>query len=785
MIVFYKHLLPLLDRRVKKLTCFAVLVMMCLALLEALALIMLVPLMQLLTSSNLSSNSQAVTAAGDLFGTSSSSDLALLLGVLVLCTYVVKSIAAVFASRWVTTLALEQEALTVKQLMHVYLHAPYQLHLERNSAEMVRTITNSCGKIYREAFVSTLTVLGDFLSMILIGVILALTNLWLAIAVAVYFALLTRGYQRIEHRLLNKATRLLHAEQAEEYRSISQSFAAVKAVKVRNVESYFANEVFDRREKMIPAYRTVLLTAVVPRYILELAMFGAAAIIAGVAFSTDTVAGATATIGVFLAGGFRLLSPLNKVVFAVSANRSALPSVEQVADDLTQIPADSPEMAWGTSGEERAHVDGLSPSISVDDVAFSYLPGVPVLQEVSFDIEVGQSIGLVGGSGAGKSTLVDMLLGVLPPDSGEIRIGGHPLTEVRRQWQQMIGYVPQSVVLFDDTVRANIAIGQPRDEVDDDRMWAVLEQSQLAEVVRELPDGLDNVIGEAGVQLSGGQRQRLGVARALYPSPQVVMFDEATSALDNETEFKLTEVLEGLRGSITTITIAHRLSTVRRCDRIFYLEHGRLLATARSPSSTPRSRASRGWSSWERSGSDPPRLHHAAGTGAQDLLRSDGSDRDVGVLDQDPDLAQHGDELLGRAPVRGRQDREVAVADAQPTRRAAGALALQAPHVAPEDLESLVGECFQARDVDRRTGADGDRGLAQLLVDQVDAGVPISGGDRRTIVARRREQRVDRDAVQLREPHEARHRDRAVAALVRAQDRGLELALRTFRHLAQ
>ena len=255
-----------------------------------------------------------------------------------------------------------------------------------------------------------------------------------------------------------------------------------------------------------------------------------------------------------------------------------MPSVEQVADDLTEIPADSPEMAWGASGEERAHVDGLSPSITVDDVAFSYLPGVPVLEEVSFDIEVGQSIGLVGGSGAGKSTLVDLLLGVLPPDSGEIRIGGHPLSEVRRQWQQMIGYVPQSVVLFDDTVRANIAIGQPREDVDDDRMWAVLEQSQLADVVRELPDGLDNVIGEAGVQLSGGQRQRLGVARALYPSPQVVMFDEATSALDNETEFKLTEVLEGLRGSITTITIAHRLSTVRRCDRIFYLEHGRLLA---------------------------------------------------------------------------------------------------------------------------------------------------------------------------------------------------------------
>ena len=137
----------------------------------------------------------------------------------------------------------------------------------------------------------------------------------------------------------------------------------------------------------------------------------------------------------------------------------------------------------------------------------------------------------------------------------------------------MIGYVPQFIVLFDELVRANVALGEARDDVDEDRLWHALELAQLANIVRALPDGLDNVIGEGGVQLSGGQRQRLGVACALYPDPQIVMFDEATSALDNETEFKLTEVLESLRGWLTTITIADRLSTVRRCDRLFYLEH--------------------------------------------------------------------------------------------------------------------------------------------------------------------------------------------------------------------
>ena len=571
MIAFYKQLLPLLDRRIRHRTCVAFAAMVFLAGLEALALILLVPLMQLLTAPDLNSNAETVKMASDLFGDPTRSQLALLLAGLVLGTYLVKSVAAVLVSRWVTTLALEQEAKIVKRLMLVYLRAPYRLHLQRNSAELVRTLTNSVTTIFRDAFVSTLTVLGDFFAMILIGIILAATNVYLAIAVALYFGIMTRGYQQIEHRLIDRASRAIHEEQAREYQSIQQAFAAVKEVKVRDAEEYFANDVYQRRSTMGPAYRTITMSALVPRYVLEVAMFGAAAIIAAVAFSTDTVAGATATIGVFLAGGFRIIVPLNRVVFAVSQNRAARPSLEQVHDDLTNIPSDVEDPAPPT-------IEGLVPRISVDDLSFSYNPGVPVLEHVSLEIEPGEFVGLVGGSGAGKSTLVDALLGILEPDAGEVRIAGHPLPTVRRQWQQMIGYVPQFIVLFDESIRANVALGEARDDVDEDRLWHALELAQLADVVRGLPDGLDNVIGEGGVQLSGGQRQRLGVARALYPDPQIVMFDEATSALDNETEFKLTEVLESLRGRLTTITIAHRLSTVRRCDRLFYLEHGRLLA---------------------------------------------------------------------------------------------------------------------------------------------------------------------------------------------------------------
>jgi len=168
--------------------------------------------------------------------------------------------------------------------------------------------------------------------------------------------------------------------------------------------------------------------------------------------------------------------------------------------------------------------------------------------------------------------------GVLDPDRGDVLVDEWPMRSVRRQWQAMVGYVPQSIVLFDDTVRANVALGVRDDDIDEEQLADALAFAQLDQVVASLPDGLDQVIGEGGIQLSGGQRQRIGVARALYHRPRVLVFDEATSALDHETEFKLTEVLDALRGRWTTLTVAHRLSTVRRCDRLCYVEDGRIVA---------------------------------------------------------------------------------------------------------------------------------------------------------------------------------------------------------------
>src|SRR4051794_40519859 len=539
MTAFFKKLFPLLDRPTKRRLVAATLAMLFLAVLEAIAFVALIPLLQILTAPNMESNSSSVTAVSDLFGNPSMSQLAIILAVITVGVYIVKSITAVIVLRWATTFALAEETKMLHRLMGTYLSAPYHEHLHRNSNEFKRTLEISLPLVFRTALIQGFNAVGDFFSVLFVGVILGVSNLAIALAAAAYFGIVTVGYQRIAQRLIQRAADKIHQKQAVELQSMQQSLDAVKDVKVRGAEKYFTDEISNVRETLIPSYRTIALAGVTPRYVLELAMMGAAAVIAFVAFSTEPVTSATATVGVFLAGGFRMLAPLNKIIFGISQCRAALPSVDQVAHDLDLAAREDLDAALEI--RQQVHVASLRPRISLEDVTFSYVPGIPVLESVTFDIEEGEAVGLVGGSGAGKSTLVDILLGLLVPDSGEVMVDDWPIETVRRQWQRTIGYVPQNIVLFDASVRANVAFGVPDEDIDDDQVWKALELAQLADVVRSLRGGLDDPIGEYGIQLSGGQRQRLGVARALYHEPLILMFDEATSALDNETEFKLTE----------------------------------------------------------------------------------------------------------------------------------------------------------------------------------------------------------------------------------------------------
>jgi ABC-type multidrug transport system fused ATPase/permease subunit len=275
-------------------------------------------------------------------------------------------------------------------------------------------------------------------------------------------------------------------------------------------------------------------------------------------------------LGFFAVAAFRLMPSANRILGAVQAVRYDLPVINVIFRDM-QLPIPNKEI-------EKLPSIAFNNTIELHRVSFSYKGSIePVIKDIELKIERGESVGIIGPSGSGKSTLVDIILGLLKPSSGEVRVDSYDINTYLRSWQNNIGYVPQSIYLTDDTLRRNVAFGLANEIIDEVAVIRAIRSAQLEEFVSELPDGLDTQVGEHGVRLSGGQRQRIGIARALYHDPAVLVLDEATSSLDIETEAGVMEAIQALHGDKTIIIVAHRLSTVEDCDRIYELEKGSVI----------------------------------------------------------------------------------------------------------------------------------------------------------------------------------------------------------------
>jgi ABC-type multidrug transport system fused ATPase/permease subunit len=274
-------------------------------------------------------------------------------------------------------------------------------------------------------------------------------------------------------------------------------------------------------------------------------------------------------LGLFGAAAFRLLPAVNRLINNFQIINVSRPQVDEVFKDL-----DLPEQ----SNHENSDRSVLGNEITVDDISFSYSESLKdAVSGVSVKIGRGEAVGFIGPSGSGKSTLIDILLGLLEPKSGKVLVDGRDIYDDLRSWQDQIGYVPQSIFLTDDTLRRNIAFGLSKEKIDDDAVKSAIRLAQLEEFVASLPEGMETLVGERGVRLSGGQRQRIGIARALYHNPDVLVLDEATSSLDTETEHGVMQAVQALQGDKTVIIVAHRLSTVEYCDRLYRLENAHIV----------------------------------------------------------------------------------------------------------------------------------------------------------------------------------------------------------------
>ena len=491
--------------------------------------------------------------------------------------YLVKALFLGFLAWYQNDFAFGVQRHISRELFATYLCQPYAFHLQRNSAQLIRNAVNEVHKLWFLNLNPTLVVLGE--GLVLIGVtcllfivepIGAFIVVLLLGCAAWGFHLYTRG------RLLRLGIARQHHD-GQRIQELQQGLGGVKEAKLLGRESGFLAKYEEHNAESARIEQFQATLQLLPRLWIELlAVTGLATLIITMLAQGQEAAAIVPTLGLFAAAAFRLMPSAYRVLGAVQNLPYGMPVIKMLREELKL----TSELPINFKGSVDSRVSNLfEEGIELVNVDYVY-PGSsePALKDLNISIRKGESIGFVGPSGSGKSTLVDIVLGLLTPTSGEVQVDKENIQIGLRSWQDQIGYVPQSVYLTDDTLRNNVAFGIPSAQIDERALNRAIHAAQLDAFVASQPSGLDTVVGERGVRLSGGQLQRIGIARALYHDPAVLVLDEATSALDTLTEKGVMDSVEALQGSKTLLIVAHRLSTVKHCSRLYQLDRGLIIA---------------------------------------------------------------------------------------------------------------------------------------------------------------------------------------------------------------
>ncbi len=496
----------------------------------------------------------------------------------------VKSGFSSFMTQRIFLFLANRQALVTARLTSQLLNMPLLFIAKRSSQETAYALVSGAGS-------ATVLILGQMVTIWTEGaLLLVLTVALLAVdplvtlGAVIFFGLVALLIQRALGGWAHRSGRLLAEREIESLNAVQEALGSYRETTVLNRRAYYVERVQRLRWEAAPAVATMQYMALLPKYLFEAALVVGAVALAAYLFSTDDAVVAVGTLALFLAASSRVMPSLLRLQVASIGLRNAAGSAsktfelaQDLADSQQEGPRDVPQVS---AGEVDLIHAGFSPSLSLADVSLTY-PGSsqPALRDASVFVPPGESLAIVGPSGAGKSTLIDIVLGVLEPQKGEVLIGGLEAKFATCRWPGGIAYVPQQVFIANASVRANVALGLPTETVDEELIWSALERAYLSEFVHSLDLGLDAPLGEGGARMSGGQRQRVGLARALLSRPRFLVLDEATSALDAETEQAISQVLADLEGEVTTLTVAHRLSTVRHADIVVYMDGGRILAS--------------------------------------------------------------------------------------------------------------------------------------------------------------------------------------------------------------
>ena len=496
------------------------------------------------------------------------------MGVVLITVFLFKALTALYINHTIIVFSNMQEVRLKSYLMQTYQHLPYTEYIKRNSAEYVNAIIGHTIS-FRGALEMGLKTLSDGIIAIAIFSLLALTNGIALSLLVIILGVLVFGYDRVFRSRIKEYGRQSHHYATRLVQGVNEGIEGFKEIRILGREKYFYDLIKHNAERWTQNQGKTNIISSSPRYFLEFVLitFIVMLVITAYLFGNNLKA-LVPTIGFIGMAALRLLPVIHGLSNSLVHLRHNRFAVGWLYTDLIKL-KESPKSVWESSTKST---NGEFHELVLDGIQYFYPESkMPALDQISLRLQEGETVGFIGPSGAGKTTLVDLILGLLKPSKGSLLYNGEELKGSLSRWQSQIAYLPQQVFLIDNTLRNNVALGINDNEIDDQLVHESLNNASLQEFVDTLPQGIETKLGERGVRLSGGQRQRVAIARAFYHGRNVLVMDEATSALDHETESEIVEEIKRLKGKKTIIVIAHRLTTVQHCDRIYCLEKGKIV----------------------------------------------------------------------------------------------------------------------------------------------------------------------------------------------------------------
>ncbi len=556
----------LVDKKIRISIIFLIFLMTVGMCLEMLSLAMVIPVLGLLNNPSLETNITFVNNILASLSNPQGNDLILLGFLSLIIIYFIKTIFFIYQSWKQTYFATEMTARLSQRLYNVYQNQPWTFYYERNSAQLIQNVLGEVNHLMHGLILPAMILITEIL--ILFGICFLIIYIEPKISITMLlsmFFILSIFYYTLRKPLLRWGEMRQYHDRFR-MQNLQQGLGGIKNVKIYNKEESFSKFYYIDNFSSARFSRYLAFFSLIPRFLFE---FLAILVISFIVFYLLSDRGYSDTIipkiGFFAAVGFRILPSINRINTALQSVRFMYPVVDLLNREINLEIEKSPAIK-----EEKTKNWN---SIKIENINFGYTNNQTVLEDINFIINKGDSIGIIGESGSGKTTLIDIILGLLKPNSGYIYLDGENIHDNIKNWQSNIGYITQEVFLMDLSLKKNIAFGIDENDINEEKIKEVIINTNLSNFVETLNEGIETIIGERGAKLSGGQKQRIGIARALYREPSIIILDEATSALDQKNEKEVLEAIKSLKAKVTIIIISHDISPLKFCNKILKIEN--------------------------------------------------------------------------------------------------------------------------------------------------------------------------------------------------------------------